>query len=171
MTTTEDTDYTFAIADFPFSDADTGDTLMNVKITELPATGKGTLKLNGTAIASADLPKTVTKADLDAVKLKYSPPADANGSGYASFKFKVNDGSVDSTAAYTMTINVTRVNDEATGTPTITGSNKVGNTLTASTSGIIDVEGLPGSFTYQWKRFAADGTPLEPVYDLCNMLS
>ena len=161
VTTTEDTDYTFAIADFPFSDADTGDTLMNVKITELLATDKGTLKLDNTAIASADLPKTVTKAELDADKLKYSPPANANGSRYASFKFKVNDGSTDSAAAYTMTINVTPVNDAATGRPSITGSSKVGNTLTASTSGIIDVDGLPGSLTYQWKRFAADGTTFE----------
>ena len=29
------------------------------------------------------------------------------GTSYASFTFKVNDGTVDSTAEYTMTINVT----------------------------------------------------------------
>ena len=161
VTTNEDTDYTFTTTNFPFSDTDTGDTLMNVKITELPATGKGTLTLDTTAITTTDLPKTVTKADLDANKLKYSPPADENGSRYASFKFKVNDGSADSASAYTMTINVTPVNDAATGTPSITGNSKVGNTLTASTSDIIDVEGLPSSFTYQWKRFAADGTTFE----------
>ena len=161
VTTNEDTDITFTTANFPFFDTDTDDTLMNVKITELPATGKGTLTLDTTAITSSALPKTVTKADLDADKLKYSPPANANGSRYASFKFKVNDGSVDSTAAYTMTINVNRVNDEATGTPSITGSSEVGNTLTASTSSITDPDGLPGSFTYQWKRFAANGTTFE----------
>ena len=56
---------------------------------------------------------------------------------------------------------MTPVNDAATGTPTITGSNNVGSTLTASTSGIIDVDGLPDSFTYQWKRFAGNGTTFE----------
>ena len=160
-TATEDTVFTFNASNFAFSDGDTGDTLMNVKITELPATGKGTLKLDNTAITSSALPKTVTKADLDADKLKYSPPANANGSRYASFKFKVNDGSTDSASAYTMTINVTRVNDEATGRPSVMGGNEVGNTLTASTSDIIDPDGLPNSFTYQWKRFAANATTFE----------
>ena len=161
VTTNEDTERTFNAGNFPFFDSDTGDTLMNVKITELPAASRGTLTLNGTAIASTVLPKTVTKAELDADKLKYSPPANANGTNYASFKFKVNDGSEDSASAYTMRINVTPVNDEPTGRPTVTGNNQVGNTLTASTSSIIDVDGLPSGFTYQWKRFAADETTFE----------
>ena len=37
----------------------------------------------------------------------------------------------------------------------------MGEILTASTSDIIDVDGLPSSFTHQWKRFAADGTTFE----------
>ena len=78
---------------------------MSVKITGLPAAGKGTLSLDGTAIASTALPKTVTATELTANKLKYSPPANANGTAYASFTFKVNDGTDDSAAAeYTMTI-------------------------------------------------------------------
>ena len=161
VTATEDTVFTFSASNFAFSDSDAGDTLASVKITELPAAGKGALALDGATITSSALPKTVTKADLDADKLKYSPPANANGSRYASFKFKVNDGFQDSASAYTMTINVTPVNDAATGTPAITGSSKVGNTLTASTSGITDPDGLPNSFTYQWKRFASDGTAFE----------
>ena len=158
VATNEDTDHAFAATDFNYSDSD-GDTLASVKITELPAAGKGTLTLDGTAITSTDLPKTVTKAELDDGKLKYTPPANANG--LASFKVKVNDGSVDSTDAYTMTINVTAVNDDAMGTPAITGGAQVGETLTASTSGIADADGLPSSFTYQWKRFSADGTTFE----------
>ena len=161
VTATEDTVFTLSKSNFAFFDGDSGDTLASVKITKLPAAGKGTLALDGTAITSSALPKTVTKADLDASKLKYTPPANGYGTPYTSFKFKVNDGTADSAAAYTMTINVTPVNDAATGTPTITGSSKVGNTLTASTSDIIDVEGLPGSFTYRWKRFAANGTTFE----------
>ena len=87
-------------------------------------------------IPSADLPKTVTASELTGSSLKYAPPANANGTGYASFKFKVNDGMVDSTAEYTVTVNVPAVNDPATGTPTISGTAQVGQTLTASTAGI-----------------------------------
>ena len=161
VTATEDTAFTLSERNFAFSDGDSGDTLASVKITELPAAGKGTLTLDNTAITSSALPKTVTKADLDAGKLKYSPPDNANGSRYASFKFKVNDGTADSTDAHTMTISVTAVNDPATGRPTISGTTTVGLTLTASTSGISDRDGPPNTFRYQWKRFAANETTFE----------
>ena len=157
VTTVEDTDHTFAAANFSYSDTDS-DPLASVKIIELPAAGTGALTLNGTAIPSADLPKTVTATELTENKLTYSPPANANGTGYASFKFKVNDGTEDSASEYFMTINVTAVNDPATGAPTISGTAHVGLTLTASTAGIDDVDGLPSAFTYQWKRVDADGT-------------
>ena len=161
VTATEDTAFTLSASNFAFFDGDSGATLASVKITDLPAAGKGTLALDGTAITSSVLPKTVTKADLDASKLKYTPPADGYGIPYTSFKFKVNDGRADSAAAYTMIINVTNVNDVPTGRPTISGSILVGSTLTASTNDIIDPDGLPNSFTYQWKRFAANGTTFE----------
>ena len=124
-----------------------------MKIVTLPGSGKGTLELDGTAITSAALPQTVTKADIDADKLKYSPPANANGSAYASFTFKVNDGEDDSASANTLTIDVTAVNDTATGEPTITGTVQVGQTLTAVTAGIMDADGLTSpTYTYQWIR-------------------
>ncbi|MDE2781386.1 MAG: SwmB domain-containing protein, partial [Gemmatimonadota bacterium] len=155
VTTPEDTDYTFTASDFSFSDTDTGDALASVRIVTLPASG--TLTLSGAAV-SAD--GVATKAQLDAGALKYAPPANANGTGYASFTFKVSDGEDESASAYTMTINVTPVNDPATGAPAISGTARVGNTLTAVTSGIADPDGL-GAFTYQWKRFAADGSTFE----------
>ena len=122
--------------------------LSSVKITALPTAG--TLKLDGTTIASGVLPKAVAAADLAAGKLTYTPPPNANKTAYASFTFKVNDGTVDSALTYTMTIDVTAVNDAATGAPTISGTAEVGQTLTASTAGISDVDGVPNSFTYQW---------------------
>ena len=153
VTTNEDTDHTFAAANFNFADTDTGDTLSSVKIVTLPATGKGTLELSGTAVTAN---AAVTKAQLDAGNLKYTPPANANGTGYASFTFKVNDGTDDSASAYTLTIDVTAVNDPATGAPTITGTLQVGQTLTAVTTGIMDADGLTGvSYTYQWIRVDA----------------
>ena len=68
---------------------------------------------------------------------------------------------MDSTAEYTITINVTAVNDPATGAPTISGTAQVGQALTASTTGIMDSDGPLSSFSYQWKRYAANGTTLE----------
>ena len=103
VTTGAGTAYAFAASDFNFSDTD-GDTLAGVTITTLPASGKGTLAFGGTAVT---LNQAVTKADIDADKLTYTPPAGASGTGYASFGFKVNDGTIDSRAAYTMTVNVT----------------------------------------------------------------
>ena len=48
-------------------------------------------------------------------------------------------------------------NTPATGEPTITGTAAAGQTLTASTTGISDTDGLPSAFTYQWKRVDSDG--------------
>ena len=159
VTTNEDTDYTFAAANFNFADTDSGDALSSVKIVTLPAAGKGTLKLDGSAIALAELPQTVTTPDIGAGRLTYTPPANANGSGYASFTFKVNDGTDDSASAYTLTLDVTALNDPATGTPGITGTATVGQTLTAATSAIMDADGLTGpTYAYQWIRVATDST-------------
>ena len=48
-------------------------------------------------------------------------------------------------------------NTPATGAPTITGTAQVGQTLTASTTGIADANGLTTpNYTYQWIR--VDGT-------------
>ena len=50
-----------------------------------------------------------------------------------------------------VTAAVTAVNSPATGAPTISGTAQVGETLTASTSGISDSDGLTSAtFTYQW---------------------
>ena len=50
-----------------------------------------------------------------------------------------------------------RPNSEATGAPTITGTLRVGETLTANTSGIADADGLDNvSFSYQWVRSDGD---------------
>ena len=113
VTTDEDTAYTFQASDFNFSDSD-NDTLASVKVVALPATGKGSLRLGGAPIASGALPKTVSKADIDADRFEYAPPADANGTGYASFTFRVNDARDDSAQTYTMAIDVTAVDDAPT---------------------------------------------------------
>ena len=116
VSATEDTAYILTAADFNFSATTVGDTLASVRILTLPASG--TLALSGAAVTVNQL---VTKAQLDAGNLVYTPPADAYGSGYASFLFRVSGSSEASTSAYSMTIDVSAVNDPATGTPAISG--------------------------------------------------
>ena len=156
VTVVEDGTHAFAADEFGFSDMDTGDTLGSVTIATLPASGKGVLWFDGRAV-TADA--SVTKAEIDAGKLTYKPPANAYGDGYATFTFKVSDGEDESAQAYTMTVNVTAVNDDPTGKPSISGTAAMGETLTASTTGIMDDDGLTNvSYEYQWVRVDADGT-------------
>ena len=106
MTATEDTALVFAVADFGFSDVDTSDQLQSITITTLSSTG--TLTLDGSTVAGDQI---ISQADVAAGKLAFTPAANANGTGYDSFEFTVNDGTADSSASSTMTIDVTAVND------------------------------------------------------------
>ena len=102
VTTAEDTAYTFTADDFGFADDDAGDTLASVRIVTVPTAG--TLALDGVAITWYAV---VTKAQIDGKMLIFTPARDAHGDPYVVFSFKVNDGTVDSTNTYTMTIDVT----------------------------------------------------------------
>ena len=158
VTTDEDVDYTFKAADFNFSDANTVDALVSVKIESLPTGNTGTLKLDGAAIDAANLPQTVTRTQLDDKKLVYDPPDDANGDDYASFNFKVSDGDADSASSYTMTVDVNPVVDvtnvAVTSTP-LSGTADpkdtygVGETIqvTVTFEEAVDVAGNPGNPT------------------------
>jgi len=110
ITTEEDTPYTFAAADFNFSDTDAGDTLASVKVTTLPV--HGSLTNDGTAVT---VNQSIAKADIDAGKLVYTPTANAFGDPLSSFFFKVSDGTDESAFAYSMALDVTSVNDPPTG--------------------------------------------------------
>ncbi|MCO6413443.1 MAG: tandem-95 repeat protein, partial [Thiogranum sp.] len=114
VTTLEDTDYVFSSTDFGFSDPVEGDAFLAVRITTLPDAGTLTLTGSG-AVAAGDF---INTTDIDAGKLVFTPAADANGTGYASFSFQVQDdggtsnGGVDlGPTANTMTIDVTPVAD------------------------------------------------------------
>ena len=104
VTGTEDTQFTFAGGDFTFTDVES-DALTRVEITTLPAAG--TLKLSGSAVTALD---KITVADIG--NLTFDPAANANGSPYTTFTFKVEAGAGSwSVAAATMTIDVTAVDD------------------------------------------------------------
>ncbi len=109
ITIYEDNSYTFTVDDFGFSDTADGDTLSVVQITRLETAG--TLKLNGADVSlNADIPV----ADIIAGKLIFTPDQDANGDNYASFSFKVYDGTDYSADSNTVTVNVNEVNDPPT---------------------------------------------------------
>ena len=90
--TEKNADYIFTASDFQFSDVDTqdGQSLESVTIVTLPASGKGALTLNGTAVNAG---ASVTRADIDGGNLKYTPPADESGDNFASFTYSFIKGS------------------------------------------------------------------------------
>ena len=119
VTTGEDRAYAFTADDFGFDDDDAGDTLASVTIVTVPAAG--TLALDGTAVMADDV---VTKAQIDGDMLTFTPARDAHGDAYTTFTFTVNDGTVDSTSAYTMTIDVTDAPVPVCGVPDIAGAGR-----------------------------------------------
>src|SRR5204863_6840983 len=115
--------------------------LTAVKVTTLP--GAGTLQNDGINVTANQF---VSLADINARKLVFTPVANANGAGYASFTFKVQDdggtanGGVDLDAsARTMTVNVTSVNDSPVGTNnTVTTLEDNAYTFSAADFGFTD---------------------------------
>ncbi|MFC5313771.1 Ig-like domain-containing protein [Azospirillum rugosum] len=137
ISTLEDSSRTLTAADFGFTDADTGDTLVKVKVTQLPSAG--TLALNGTAVV---LDQEILRADIDAGKLAFTPAANGNGAGYASIAFRLSDGTVYADAANVLTIDVTPVNDAPVATASsVTMAEDATRAFQASDFGFTDVEG------------------------------
>ncbi len=144
VTTAEDSPYTFREADFPFNDADAGDSLQAVRIVTLPASTSGNLALNGTAVIVGQV---IAVGDIGT--LMFTPVTNFNGT--TTFLYSVSDGEDFSVANRRVLVVVTAVNDPPDGEVMISGTLRVGATLTADTSGISDADG-PDSleFTYQW---------------------
>jgi Cadherin-like len=100
ITATEDTPYTFKVADFGFSAAVAADTLASVTITSLPS--DGTLALNGTAIADGQF---ITAAELNAGDLTFVPNTGSTTAG--SFQFQVTDSLRNRLSSNTATMDIT----------------------------------------------------------------
>ena len=107
ITTDENVTHTFTTADFNFSDVD-GESLQKVKITALETVGA--LQLSGGDVV---LGQEIAVADIVAGNLKFVPVSNGNGSPYDSFQFQVHDGIDYSTASYTVTVDVTPVNNNS----------------------------------------------------------
>jgi len=178
VTTLEDTAYVFATADFGFTDAD-GGVLTSVDIASLPASG--TLTNNGVAVASG---QWVSATDIAAGQLRFTPAANANGAGYASFTFQVRDDggtanggvSIDPTPR-TMTVNVTAVNDApAAANHTVTTAEDTAYVFAAGDFGFSDTDGngfaavkiasLPGAGTLTNNGVAVSSGQLVSAADI-----
>ena len=132
--TSEDTTLKFAASYFTsaFSDPD-GHTLKSVKIVTLPNATHGALKV-GSPQAAVSAGDTIAAGDLGT--LVFEPAANWNGT--TSFTFKVTDSTdQESTAAATVTITVTAVDD----TPTASGISKSTNEDTTLTFAAADFTG------------------------------
>jgi len=117
ITLAEDASYTFAAADFGFSDPVDGpaNQLKAVVLTTLPASG--VLQLNGAAVTAT---QAVPAEELS--KLTFTPAMNESGSPYASFTFQVQDnggttdGGIDTDPTpNTLTIHVNPLNDAPAG--------------------------------------------------------
>ncbi|MDH5994202.1 VCBS domain-containing protein [Vibrio splendidus] len=104
VSTNEDITRTFTASEFGYSDQD-GDALQFVTISSIPS--HGLLLLNGNAVTAN---QQISKADLDAGHLTFTPINNENGANYAQFTFTANDGHQDSANA-TMVVDVNAVND------------------------------------------------------------
>src|SRR5262249_15641998 len=155
ITTVEETAYTFAAADFGFTDpADAGsnsgaNALLAVEITTLP--GSGALEDNNVAVSVGQF---IPVADIMANKLVYTPAADQNGNGLASFTFEVQDdggtanGGVDlDQSPNTITVNATAVNDAPVNT--VPGTQEIEANTSAAIAGlsVADVDAANGTIT------------------------
>ncbi len=153
ITLLEDGSYGFTAADFGFTDPNDSpaNALKSVVIATLPTAG--TLTLSGAAVSAG---QTVLAANLGS--LVFSPAANANGTGYASFTFRVVDdggtanGGVDTDPTpNTITFDVTPVNDAPVGTNDAVSAAEnqaaTGNVLTNDS----DPEGSPLTVTqFTW---------------------
>jgi Ca2+-binding RTX toxin-like protein len=151
ITLIEDGAYTFTTTDFGFMDTD-GNNLSTVKISDLPLFGQ--LRFNGTLFSAG---YEVSASDINLGKFTYTPPANANGTLYSSFRFQVrdnggmlNDGSDLSSSPNVIKFNVSPVNDAPTGNVSILGTAAQNQILTASNT-LADTDGL-GTISYLWLR-------------------
>ena len=88
ITLNENTEYTFSVADFGFSDPNNtpANIFDSVKISTLPAAGA--LTLDGFPVAAGQF---ITASSLNAGSLKFTPAVNASGLPYTTFSFQVRD--------------------------------------------------------------------------------
>ncbi|MEZ6095176.1 MAG: PKD domain-containing protein [Pirellulaceae bacterium] len=122
----------------------------------------GQLKFNGSTFAANNW---ILKSDIDLGLLTFEPATNANGTGYASFDFQVQDdggtanGGVNRDASSNIiTFNVTAVNDDPTADHGGAYTINEGDSLNLNASGSTDVDG--DTLTYRWDL------DIDGIYDI-----
>ena len=117
VTTSEDTIVVLAAGDFgSYSDVE-NNPLASIRITTLASNGSLQFDTTGAGVwAAVTLNQEIAAAQIAAGRLRFVPDANENGTPYATIRFQVSDGTDLSAAAYTLTVNVTAVNDAPTAT-------------------------------------------------------
>jgi hypothetical protein len=149
VTTPEDTARVITVGSFGFTDVDFGDAMTDVRIDSISLPAGATLQLSGTGVVAGDI---ITVADISAGRLVFTPVANANGTGYASFRFSVRDtgvppGALFDTEPNTMTINIAPVNDLPVITSLTTAFVVPENTTGVTTVTATDIDGQPLTFS------------------------
>src|SRR6185295_1760348 len=148
ITTLEDNTVFLAAGDFgTYADIESTP-LAAVKITSTPTDGVLQHFVGGvwTTVVANDV---ISRADIDANLLRFVPDANENGNPYATIGFQVSDGTDFSAAAYTLTVNVTAVNDGHASLG-ITGVTQSGHILSANLGA--DPDGAESNIHYTWLR-------------------
>ena len=154
ITIDEDASYTFNSSDFPYED-DEGAPLVKIRISVLESAGR--LTNNGADVVEDE---DVGVANLS--NLFFEPSANAHGTPYATFSYKVHDGTEFSTAACVVTVNVNSVNDLPTSNDPLLVTNPPTDSSTtadliASAQNLGDADGDTVNPVFDWR---ADGTSL-----------
>ena len=84
----------------------------------------------------------------------YTPTVDFYGTDTFTYIARDDNDNTSETSTTTVTLTVANVNDDPTGSVTITGDNKTGQTLTASND-LTDADGM-GTVSYQWSKDGVD---------------
>ncbi len=112
VTTAEDTARILSLDDFGAYDDPDSTPIAAVKITALETDGSLEYDTTGEGDwAPVTLDQEISATDITDERLRFVPDANENGSPYATIGFRVGDGSDFSAAAYTLTVDVTQVND------------------------------------------------------------
>ena len=112
VTTNEDVTVVLGLGDFgTYADVE-GSALAAVRITTLESNGALQYDTTGGgAWIDVTLNQQISASDISAGRLRFVPDATENGTPYATIGFQVSDGTDFSVSAYTLTVNVTGVNN------------------------------------------------------------
>ena len=162
--------YTFSVADFPFTDED-GDSLV---IAGVGTPTKGTFTFNGSPFATANTDFTLDRL---AGAVGYRPPSDAGPmAGYATFEWAptTKDITAGNTGSPPVLITIDLVSTTASaamGAPAVTAATGTAYNedveLTAGMGTVADANGTPThTRTWQWQSAPApaSGTPAASAY-------